>query len=256
MAEQRMKEHGESDARNSSRFRIDPRESGAPDEEGNPRKSDRRLYVQLLAYTGVRDESKLIDALNAARPAFEGVLYADAHDPRGVALLSWHEKPDGLMKHMREIARSGAFEALTARPELTMLGRTYTIGYERDLEETLITRPKQLAVKREWPWVSWYPLRRSGSFEELDHAEQRKVLGEHGRLGRAFAEEGFGRDIRLACYGMDRNDNDFVIGLTGPDLHRLSHIVGEMRKTVHTSQYLERLGPFFVGKAIWWGDPQ
>ena len=250
-----------------SRFNVDPNDYGAKDDSGERRSADRRLYVQLLAFSGAADERPLIEALERLRAGqgegaspgangFEGVLYLDAHDPSGIAILSWHEDPELLMRRMRSVRATPEFSLLTYKPELSMLGRTYSIGYERDLEETLLTRPKELATNREWPWVSWYPLRRTGSFELLEHEEQRRVLGEHGKLGRAFAEAGFGRDIRLACYGMDGNDNDFVIGLVGPSLHRLSKIVGEMRKTVHTAKYLERLGPFFVGKAVWWGDAE
>ena len=271
-----------------SRFHVDPYDYGGKDESGERKKLDRRLYVQLLAFGGAADETPLVEALEGLRggdvtgraggdtgtggsgpggpvggPAagdssgpFEGVLYLDAHDPTGVALLSWHEDPEMLMRRMRSACATAAFASLTPKPELTMIGRTYSIGYEGDLEETLLRRPKELATKREWPWVSWYPLRRTGSFAMLDHTEQREVLGEHGKHGRAFSEAGFGRDIRLVCYGMDRNDNDFVLGLVGPSLHRVSKIVGEMRKTVHTAKYLERLGPFFVGKAVWWGDAE
>jgi chlorite dismutase len=41
------------------------------------------------------------------------------------------------------------------------------------------------------------------------------------------------------------------VALIGPELYPLSAIVERMRKTKQTSQYLESLGPFFVGKAIW-----
>ena len=47
------------------------------------------------------------------------------------------------------------------------------------------------------------------------------------------------------------HDNDFVIGLVGRQLHPLSHLVQAMRKTTQTSQYLQTLGPFFVGHALW-----
>jgi hypothetical protein len=56
-------------------------------------------------------------------------------------------------------------------------------------------------------------------------------------------------DVRLACHGLDKSDNDFVIGLIGSQLLPLS--VQRMRKTKQTSLHLDRLGPFFVGKAIW-----
>ena len=45
---------------------------------------------------------------------------------------------------------------------------------------------------------------------------------EHGGIGRAFGRAGYGSDIRLACYGLDKNDNDFVVGLIGPELYPLS----------------------------------
>ncbi len=73
---------------------------------------------------------------------------------------------------------------------------------------------------------------------------------EHGGIGRAFGRAGYGGDIRLAAYGLDKNDNDFVVGLIGPELYPLSAIVERMRKTIQTSQYLESLGPFFIGKAL------
>jgi chlorite dismutase len=50
---------------------------------------------------------------------------------------------------------------------------------------------------------------------------------------------------------MDRDDNDFVIGLIGKDLFPLSALVQAMRKTQQTSLYLDRLGPFFIGRARW-----
>ena len=132
-----------------------------------------------------------------------------------------------------------------------MLGRTYAMGYEPDLEHTLIKRPRQRVCNPEWPWAIWYPLRRSGTFEQLPAQEQRVILMEHGGVGRSFGKAGLGTDIRLACYGLDKNDNDFVIGLVGPQLYPLSSIVQRMRKTRQTSLHLESLGPFFVGKAVW-----
>ena len=43
--------------------------------------------------------------------------------------------------------------------------------------------------------------------------------------------------------------------LLGPKLHPLSAVVQEMRKTEQTAQYLDSLGPFFVGKAVWQAKP-
>jgi chlorite dismutase len=43
--------------------------------------------------------------------------------------------------------------------------------------------------------------------------------------------------------------------LLGPNLHPLSAVVQEMRKTEQTSQYLDSLGPFFVGRVAWQAKP-
>jgi chlorite dismutase len=139
---------------------------------------------------------------------------------------------------------------------MTMLGRTYTIGYETDLERVLINRPIERVTNPDWPWAVWYPLRRAGPFEQLSTKEQRTILMEHGGIGRAYGEADFAHDVRLACHGLGTEDNDFIAGLVGKELYPLSQIVQRMRKTKQTSLYLEKLGPFFIGKAIWQNSKQ
>ncbi len=217
--------------------------------DGRTISSDRRLFMQLQAFSGAGETAPLIAALEEA--AVPGVLYEDLNDPQGVALLFFSESPDELIGRCRAFLNRSPFRDLLPRPELTMLGRTYAIGYETDLEEALITRPIERITRVDWPWAIWYPLRRAGSFEQLPAREQRDILMEHGGVGRSFGRAGLGTDIRLACHGLDKNDNDFVIGLIGPELYPLSLIVQRMRKTKQTSLHLERLGPFFVGKKVW-----
>ena len=45
-------------------------------------------------------------------------------------------------------SRRPPFGDLTPKPEYTMLGRTYAIGYEPDLDEALITRPAAVLPTR------------------------------------------------------------------------------------------------------------
>lgn len=217
--------------------------------DGQALSSDRRLFMQFLAFGDCLDSETVVAAL--AESGIDGVLYEDLNDPRGVALLTFSEDPDYFLTDVRDFLRRPPFGQLTPKPEYTMFGRTYAQGYEADLEETLLTRPRQRVTRSDWPWAIWYPLRRAGSFEQLSAQEQRVILMEHGGVGRSFGRAGLGTDIRLACHGLDKNDNDFVIGLIGPELYPLSVIVQRMRKTKQTSLHLERLGPFFVGKAIW-----
>ncbi len=210
---------------------------------------DRRLFMQLHAFGGARETAPLAAALETA--GIEGVLYEDVNDPMGVALLTLSETPDTFVSELRAFLASPPFAELERKPDLTMLGRTYALGYEPDLEETLLARPRRRVLDPALRWAIWYPLRRSGSFERLSRKEQDRILMEHGGIGMSFGRAGLGYDIRLACHGLDRNDNDFVVGLLGPELHPLSVIVQRMRKTRQTSLHLERLGPFFVGRVAW-----
>lgn len=229
-------------------FQLDLSEKGK-DKDGQMISLNRRLFMQVLAYGGCRNTGALIEALTQAN--FNGVLYADINDPQGVALLAMHESPDYFVGELRQLLNQPPFTTLTPKPEYTMLGRTYSLGYEQDLESTLLTRPRRRVLDPEWLWAVWYPLRRVKTFETLPEQEQRLVLMEHGGIGMSFGKAGLAHDIRLACHGLDKNDNDFVVGVLGKELHPISAVVQSMRKTKQTSHYLESLGPFFIGKAIW-----
>ena len=217
--------------------------------EGETISLDRRLFMQLHAFGGAGDTAPLVSALDEA--SVEGALYEDANDPTGVALLTLSEEPEAFVSRLRGFLQSPPFSELERKPELTMLGRTYAIGHEQDLEDALVSRPRRRVLDPDLRWAIWYPLRRSGSFEQLSRKEQNQILMEHGGVGMSFGRAGLGYDIRLACHGLDVADNDFVIGLLGPELHPLSIIVQRMRKTRQTSLHLERLGPFFVGRVAW-----
>lgn len=226
--------------------------------DGSELTSNRRLFVQFLAFSGVTDPQPLIAALAAlqttpgvAPGALHAVLYADVHDPRGVGLVVATEHPALLVTQVRGLLQRPPFAALTLKPELGLLARTYAIGYEQDLDETLVRRPLRTLLNPAWTWAVWYPLRRNGAFAKLEAREQRGILGEHGAIGRAFGAADLAHDLRFACFGLDRDDNDFVVGLVGRELHPLSAVVQTMRGTRQTSEFIERLGPFFVGHVLW-----
>lgn len=212
-------------------------------------RSDRRLFVQFLAFTGCRETQQLVTALR--QQPFEAVLYENVNDPTGVGLAVAGEDPTLFACDWRAFLQNSPFDRLTPLPDYTMFGRTYALGYEPDLEETLLHRPRRHLLEPNWPWAIWYPLRRKGAFTQLPEEEQRAILMEHGQIGFGFGRADIAHDIRLACHGLDRDDNDFVIGLFGKELAPLSIIVQTMRKTKQTSTWLEKLGPFFVGRVAW-----
>jgi chlorite dismutase len=224
--------------------RIDVRERGAQQQT-----SDRRLFVQLQVFGGCADPKPLVRALEVR--GLEAVLYQDLNDPRGVAVLTMSEDPVYFVTGLREVLNAEPFASLPLKPGLTMLGRTYASGFEVDLDDWLLRRPRRTMLNPAWPWGIWYPLRRTGGFARLSPQEQGAVIREHSVLGRAYGDADLAHDVRLACHGLDTHDNDFVIGLVGRELHPLSHLVHTMRKTAQTSQYIQTLGPFFVGHALW-----
>jgi chlorite dismutase len=221
--------------------------------DGQPQRSNERLFMQFMALGGCADAAPLADVL--ARAKIAGVLYEDVNDPRGVGLLTFSDDPDYFLDRVRPLFSDEPFVRLVQKPEYTMLGRTYSLGYEPDLVDVLLHRPQRTVLNPAWKWAVWYPLRRSGRFAQLPPDEQRVILAEHGAIGMSFGAGDFAHDIRLACHGLDKDDNDFVVGLIGKQLHPLSALVQTMRKTQQTALYLERLGPFFVGRALWQSTP-
>ena len=228
--------------------KIDLSEKGR-DQDGRLTSLDRRLFMQFFAFGSASNPQVCAERLEEA--GIQGVLYEDLQDPNGLGLLTFGENPDYFLTAIRPILNDQPFTRLNLKPEFSMLGRTYSLGYEEDLERTLIQRPIQRVTDPSLPWAIWYPVRRSGKFEGLTADEQRVILMEHGGIGRAYGQADLAYDIRLACFGLDKNDNDFIIGLLGHELHPLSNIVERMRKTKQTSQYLSNLGPFFIGKVVW-----
>ncbi len=225
---------------------VDLREVGAPI-DGEPQVSDRRLFFQLHVFANCTNAAPVVKALE--KSSLNAVLYDDINNPTGIGVLFVTEDPAALATDVRDLLAGFRHVAdLSYRPEMTMIGRTYSSGREPNLEEWLLNRPRQNVLNPNFPWAIWYPLRRKSEFYRLEDRERGRILGEHAMLGRSYAAGGHASDIRLACFGLDTNDNEFVIGLVGPELYPLSRLIQDMRQTEQTTKYIESLGPFFVGK--------
>jgi len=212
---------------------VDLRERGR-DKNGKALYMDARLYVQLQAFTGCADPAPVIQACRDH--GLQGAVYANVMDPYGIGIVAMSEEAEYFVTVLRAMLCANPFTQLTLQPSHTLFGRTYTIGYEEDLEEVLLKRPQRYVTNPAWPWALWYPLRRSGAFEQLTSHERRTVLMEHGGIGHAYGKADHAHDIRLACHGIDTHDNDFVVGLLGKALYPLSAIVQRMRQTRQTAR--------------------
>lgn len=232
---------------------IDVHEYGGK-KEGTRQSLNKRLFMELLVFDVPlgTDADATAQALGATlrEKKIPGVVYADAVDPRGVGLLTWSEDPARFVREVRPLFSSPLLANVTMRPDMAMIGRSYSTGHEPDLAFVLLERPIKNVMDERYPWHVWYPLRRSGAFARLEPIDQSHILREHASIGMAYGAQELAHDIRLACHGLDAKDNEFVIGLVGPELHPLSHLVQAMRKTRQTSEFISQMGPFFVGYAI------
>lgn len=239
---------------------IDVHEYGGK-KDGVKQSMNRRLFMQLLVFrtppgTPPSGQKSAVDALAAELldllrgRKIPGVVYADTMDPRSLGLLTWGEDPARFVRDVRPLFSEGLLANVELRNDYGMLGRTYGTGHEPDLEWTLLRRPVENVTNEAYRWHVWYPLRRKGSFSKLEPIDQSHILREHAALGIAYGQQELAHDVRLACHGIDAGDNEFVIGLVGRELHPLSHLVQAMRKTRQTSEFIEQMGPFFVGYVL------
>jgi chlorite dismutase len=214
---------------------------------------DRRLFMQLLVvdadgpHSGDAVSRRLAELCTHRGVA--AVVYADAMSPRGAGLLTWSEDPTHFVRSVQPLFTNELLARAALRPGYAMIGRTYATGHEPDLEWAILRRPIENVTNDAHKWHVWYPLRRTAAFARLEGHEQSQILREHAQIGMAYGAQDLAHDIRLACYGLDPADNEFVIGLVGRELFPLSHLVQAMRKTRQTSEFIERMGPFFVGLA-------
>ena len=217
--------------------------------------SNRRLYMQLRILDvnlGETEMTKFVQELKNLCSNIPCVIYMDANSNNGIGLLTWAEDPAFFTDELNMILSNPKIASkFVERKGWTMFGKTYSNGHEKDLEEFLFKKPVRNATKDEWDWAIWYPLRRRGPFYVQPPADQCSMLLTHAAIGKAFSDLNAAHDIRLKCFGMDPLDNEYVVGLVGDNFHGLSRVVEEMRKTRHTAEFLEHLGPFFVGKKIW-----
>jgi hypothetical protein len=229
---------------------VDVNEYGGK-RDGVRQSMNRRLFMQLLVFdvpAGTSPQEVTNVAAGQLRERkIPAVLYADTMSPRGIGLLTWSEDPADFVRKVRPLFAIAPLASVELRPSFAMIGRTYATGHEPDLEFVLLRRPAVNALDEKYDWHVWYPLRRTGDFARLEPLDQSHILREHAALGMAYGQTELAHDIRLACHGLDAGDNEFVIGLVGRDLHPLSHLVQAMRKTRQTSEFIAKMGPFFVG---------
>ena len=98
----------------------------------------------------------------------------------------------------------------------------------------------------EWELCCFYPMshRREGddNWYALDYEERKRLMGEHGRSGRAYT----GRVLQLVTASTGLDDWEYGVSLFAHDVADLKSIVYTMRFDEASVRYAE-FGPFVVG---------
>jgi hypothetical protein len=188
---------------------IDVREWGGK-RDGERQVLDRRTFFQLMAFDVVHGQTlagiqALASMLSEQRIA--SVLYQEASAPMTIALLTWSEDPAHFVERVLPIVDR---PELVQRREYTMLGRTYSLGHEPDLEHACSAAPWSTASTQAGTGTSGIRSGASGAFEKLEKHDQGIILKEHAMIGMAYGKKGLAHDVRLACHGLDAGDNEFV----------------------------------------------
>src|SRR3954464_13999092 len=147
----------ETPARPTGRARMEPpdlSEKGGL-KDGQPQRSDHRLFMQLLAFGECADAKAVARHMTGAAEA--AIVYEDLNDPHGIAVLTLSQDPAVFISEVRPRLRSGPMAGLTLKPNYSMFGRTYSLGYEPDLDDALLERPRRTVTNPDWPWAVWYP---------------------------------------------------------------------------------------------------
>src|SRR5262245_3948960 len=115
---------------------IDVSEHGAQ-RDGKPQVLDKRLFMQLLVFTsdgGVAPAAIELVGRALAQAKVGTVIYEDVNDPFGFGVLTFSEDPADFVTKVRPAVAAPELPGVRLRPDFTMLGRSYSSGFEPDLE--------------------------------------------------------------------------------------------------------------------------
>ena len=98
----------------------------------------------------------------------------------------------------------------------------------------------------DWQLLCFYPMshRREGddNWYALDYEERKRLMGEHGRSGRAYT----GRVVQLVSASTGLDDWEYAVSLFAHDLADVKSIVYTLRYDEASVRYAE-FGPFVIG---------
>jgi chlorite dismutase len=208
--------------------------------------SDNTLFLQLQIFDiePAAGPRAMVSALSRRlrEKRIDGVIYGDANDHRGIGLLTWAADPGDILDNVHALLGGKRFSALTPRPGWVMFGR---------VSGDAAANTPEVLLNGDRNWAAWYPVRNKAEWALLDDAAQAKVHKAHGTVAKSFTDDGRVAYVRLACHGIDPEDNDQIFGLTAGSLMDISLLQEAMRGTAQVATHVSKMGPVFVGRKIW-----
>jgi len=209
--------------------------------------SDNTLFLQLQVFDiePAAGPRAMVSALSRRlrEKRIDGVIYGDANDHRGIGLLTWATNPGDILDNVHALLGGKRFSALTPRPGWVMFGR---VGSDQPYGTTVET-----LLNGSQSWAVWYPVRNKPEWGSLDAGSQQSVHDEHIEAAKSFIAEGRVSYARLACHGLDPEDNDYISYMAAADLGDISSLAEAIRGTAQVSTHTDKMGPVFVGRKIW-----
>ena len=178
-----------------------------------------------------------VDALAGSGVTLRGVydvsgLRADAD------VLLWLTGSDAqeLQAALRTLRRTALLAPLTPRWN--------ALGVHRDAEFTRDHAPSFMRGLPPKSWVTVYPFVRSLDWYILPEDERRAMLGEHGRMGREYAQV---QSNTVAAFAL--GDYEWILALEADDPIDLVDLMRHLRATQARRHVREEV-PFFTGRLI------
>ncbi|XIE87624.1 hydrogen peroxide-dependent heme synthase [Corynebacterium kroppenstedtii] len=104
--------------------------------------------------------------------------------------------------------------------------------------------PSFIAGEEPQRWISVYPFVRSYEWYVMDPADRRRILAEHGKMGRDYP------DVRANTVpAFSLGDYEWILAFEGPDLDRIVDLMHHMRYT-EARLHVREETPFFTGRRV------
>lgn len=171
--------------------------------------------------------------------ATEDVVVRGLYDVSGIRadadlLVWWHA------------ATADALQAAYNRLRRTRFGRRLDpvwsqLAMHRPAEFNKGHVPAFMADERARDYVCVYPFVRSYEWYVLDDAERRRMLAEHGQMGREYADV---RANTVASFAL--GDYEWILAFEADDLHRIVDLMRHLRAS-QARLHVREETPFYTG---------